>query len=188
MRDVKIEKIDENKIKVVLNYDDILNLNLDITEISPESVEAEKLFSDMLNLASKECGFKIDDSKFMIEAIPSYKEGFVMFVTKLQKEREKLKLKEKLEIYSFLNLEILKFAFNTIRTRFKGDFAVYRLDGLCYLTLLCEAGIDFELIKVILLDFGKQIKSPELFKGILDEYGEKIPNAQTACLLRGSAQ
>ena len=172
LRDVKIEKIDDNKIKVVLSYDDILLMNLDIMEINPGSKDAEKLFSDILNMASSEIGFNLSDSKVMIEAIPSYKEGYVMFVTKLSKRKKQSELYK--IIYSFSCMEILKCAYQIIKEKYDGEFKIYLLDGLFYLVLFGIQGGDIEYIKVILVDYGKRIKMPEIFMGVLEEYGEKL--------------
>ena len=165
-KNVKIEKIDENKIKVVLSYDDILELNLDITQISPESEETEKLFSDVFNQASEKLGFVVDDSKFMIEAIPSYTEGFVMFVTKLTESQKKAKLTEHYEIYAFSNLEILQFAVTMVKEKSDCYVKIYKLDGLFYLVLPESSCDEHKNIKIILLDFGKLINPPEIFEGI----------------------
>ena len=176
---MKIEKIDDNKIKVVLSYDDILLLNLDFFEITPDSEDAEKLFSDILNKASDEIGFKISDSRFMIEAIPSYKEGYVMFVTKLSEQKKLCKLCK--AIYSFSNMEILKTAFEIIKNKYEGDFKIYLLDGVYYLVLYGKKGGDFDYIRVLLVDFGKYIKTPEIFIGVLEEYGEKLSVPVSLC-------
>ena len=176
---MKIEKIDENKIKVVLSYDDILLLNLDITEVTPDSENAEKLFSDILNKASSEIGFSVSDSRFMIEAIPSYKEGYVMFVTKLEKQRKTAELCK--AIYSFSSMEILKAAYEIIKDKFEGKFKIYSLDRAYYLVLYSVQGGDFDYIRVLLVDFGKYIKTPEIFIGVLEEYGEKLPGPLSLC-------
>ena len=176
---MKIEKIDDNKIKVVLSYDDILSLNLDITEIRPDSKDAERLFSDILNKASEETGFSISNSKFMIEAIPSYKDGYVMFVTKLSKGKTISELY--MTIYAFSGIEILKSAYEIIKGKFEGDFEIYSLDGVFYLILFGKQGGDFEYIKVILVDYGKCIKTPEIFIGVLEEYGEKLSVPLSLC-------
>ena len=179
LRDVKIEKIDDNKIKVVLSFDDILLLNLDITEITPDSKDAEKLFSDVLNKAYEEIGFYDAGARFMIEAIPSYKEGYVMFVTKLSENKKRSELCG--VIYSFSSIEILKSAYGMIKEKFEGDFKIYSLDGAFYLILFGKQGGDFEYIKVILVDYGKCIKTPEIFIGVLEEYGEKLSIPLSLC-------
>ena len=176
---MKIEKIDDNKIKVVLSFDDILLMDLDITEIAPDSKDAEKLFSDILNKAYEEIGFKVSDSRFMIEAIPSYKEGYVMFVTKLSKGKKNSELYT--VIYSFSCIDILKSVFGMIMEKFEGKYKIYSLDGAFYLVLSGKQGGDFEYIKIILVDYGKCIKTPEIFIGVLEEYGEKLSLPLSLC-------
>ena len=181
---MKIEKIDENKLKVVLSFEDILKLNLDITEISPESEVCGKIFNDMLTLASQEYGFAVDNSRLMIEAMPSYKEGFVMFVSKVEKVEkveEKAEIcavetKEKLlvEIFKFGSLGILNYAIGILDRKTVVKFRAFLLDGLFYMILYKNCHKKTELTMTLISDFGLKISMPEIFEGVLNEYGREI--------------
>jgi negative regulator of genetic competence, sporulation and motility len=186
VRDVKIEKIDENKLKVVLSFKDILELNLDITEISPESEICEKIFNDMLTLASQEYGFTVENSKLMIEAMPSYKEGFVMFVSKVEKVEEKVEVCKNeinevvlMEIYKFGTLDTLKYAFNIVNDSNVLKSKVFTLDGLFYLLFYRRYYSKIDIAMTLISDFGLKINTPQVFEGVLNEYGKEISIKET---------
>ena len=58
---MRIEKITENKIRIILN--------IDLHSFMSNSIESQDLFYDMLDKAEKEIGFKTKDYKLMIEAL-----------------------------------------------------------------------------------------------------------------------
>ena len=66
---LRIEKITENKIRIILNLQDLQEKNIDLHTFMSNSIESQDLFYDMLDEAEKEIGFKTKDYKLMIEAI-----------------------------------------------------------------------------------------------------------------------
>ena len=72
---MQIEKITENKIRIVLNIRDLKEKNIDLHTFMSSSIESQSLFYDMLDIAEKEIGFVTKDCKLMIEtiAIPNRK-------------------------------------------------------------------------------------------------------------------
>lgn len=66
---MKIEKLNENKIRITLNIDDLSERNIDFHSFMSNSIESQDIFIDMLDKADKEVGFKTDDCRIMIEAL-----------------------------------------------------------------------------------------------------------------------
>ncbi len=66
---MRIEKITENKIRIILNIQDLQENNIDLHSFKSNSIESQDLFYDMLDRAEKEIGFKTKDYKLMIEAL-----------------------------------------------------------------------------------------------------------------------
>lgn len=66
---MRIEKITENKIRIILNIQDLQENNIDLHSFMSNSIETQDLFYDMLEKAEKEIGFKTKDYKLMIEAL-----------------------------------------------------------------------------------------------------------------------
>ena len=116
---MKIEKITENKIRIIINFDDLKAKNIDVHSIMSNSLESQSLFQDLLKEAEKTVGFFARDSKLLIEALASSDGHFIFTITKVVPEQEKdykkrnLKVKRKSAkvnvkkaIYCFDNFEI----------------------------------------------------------------------------------
>ena len=66
---MQIEKLNENKIRITLNLDDLKENNIDLHSFMANSIETQDLFYSMLDRAEKEVGFKTQNYKLMIEAL-----------------------------------------------------------------------------------------------------------------------
>lgn len=66
---LQIEKITDNKIRIILNIQDLKEKNIDLHTFMSNSIESQDLFYDMLDKAEKEVGFETKDYKLMIEAL-----------------------------------------------------------------------------------------------------------------------
>lgn len=66
---MQIEKLNENKIRITLNLDDLKENNIDLHSFMASSIETQDLFYNMLDKAEKEVGFETKNYKLMIEAL-----------------------------------------------------------------------------------------------------------------------
>ena len=79
---MKIEKLTENKIRVILNLEDIKSKNLDLHSFMSNSVQSQDFFRDMLNKAEEEVGFTTSNCRLLIEALASIEGDFIFTITK----------------------------------------------------------------------------------------------------------
>ena len=79
---MKIEKLTENKIRVIVNSEDLKKNNLDYQTIMEKPIESQKLFLEMLLKAEKEVGFYTEGYKLLVEAFSSSDGIFVFTITK----------------------------------------------------------------------------------------------------------
>lgn len=86
IKNMKIEKLNENKIRVTLNLDDLIERNIDYHSFMSNSIESQSIFLDMLNRAEKEVGFNTDDCRIMIEAIALKDGRFIFTITKYSRD------------------------------------------------------------------------------------------------------
>lgn len=92
---MKIEKVNEDKIRITLNVEDLKEKDIDFHAFMSNSAESQELFLDMLEEAEKEVGFVTDDYRVMIEALAMSDGNFVLTVTRLSPDKEKGFLKKK---------------------------------------------------------------------------------------------
>lgn len=116
---MKIEKLTENKIRIILNIEDLEKNNVDFKSILSNSTESQTLLLTMLNKAEKEVGFYTKDCKILIEAFGSSSGQLIFTITKFSPEipqtlspKKRLSVKRKLvgldskvSIYCFKNFD-----------------------------------------------------------------------------------
>lgn len=80
---VKIEKINDSQIKIILNQADLKHRDIKISELAYGSKKAQELFRDMMETAFEEYGFNTDNVPLMIEAVPLSVDSIMIIVTKV---------------------------------------------------------------------------------------------------------
>ena len=83
---MKIEKLNENKIRITFNHSDLEENNVDVHSFMSNSIESQSLFLNLLDEAEREIGFITDNYKLSIEAIALSNGTFVLTVTRIEKE------------------------------------------------------------------------------------------------------
>lgn len=92
---MKIEKLTENKIRVIINSEDLKQNNVDYKSIMEKPIESQKLFLEMLIRAEKEVGFNTDGCKLLVEAFSSSDGSFVFTITKYVEKKSNTTHKQK---------------------------------------------------------------------------------------------
>ena len=80
---MKIEKLNENKIKFTITIDDLTARNIDLYSFVYNSPESQDLFWDMMNEAEREYGFNVDDSMIYVETATAGSESFTLTVMRI---------------------------------------------------------------------------------------------------------
>ena len=122
---MKFEKLTENKIRIILKKGDFKDKTLNITELSLNSPESQKLFLEILNKAEKEINFDTTGHKLLIEVATEAEDTFIFTITKYlekniteeSKHKKILKIKKSTSIF---NSSTLIYQFNTFE-----DFCVF---------------------------------------------------------------
>ena len=196
---MQIEKLNEDKIRITLNLEDLKENNIDLHSFMANSIESQDLFYTMLDKAEKEVGFETKDYKLMIEALAIPNGNFVLTVTRLTPEKEHIKkpkikrnainLVNNIAIYEFDNfdnfIELCKNIHNTTYPKMKKT-SLYKLNSKYYLVLNIKGlNLDsFKFLHCYIIEFGKFITHSDLFERKLLEYGAIIfkTNAIEKCV------
>ena len=117
---MKIEKLTENKIRIILKKEDFKDKEININQVLLEEPESQKLFLEILTRAEKEVDFDTTGYKLLIEADIQNSDTFIFTITKyLEKEstntqvhKKVLTIRKKSQlfntstlIYNFANFE-----------------------------------------------------------------------------------
>ena len=204
---MKIEKLNDNKIKITLNLTDLEENHIDFHTFMSNSIETQDLFLDMLDKAEREVGFVTDDYRVMIEALAMSDGNFVLTVTRFEAEKSnitykkrKVNIKRKVNeidnkkaIYcfntfdeycsfcNFLNNNILKYM-----NDFADSMSLFEYNSKYYL-VISNIHINTNLLKTFcssITEFARFIEDANLFENKLLEYGNLImkDNAINTCI------
>lgn len=206
---MKFEKLNNDKIRIILNLQDLEDNNIDYQSFMSNSSDSQKLFLEMLDEAEEQIGFTTKDYKLMIEALATLNGDFIITVTRFLPDldisptynKKTVKVKRKTNtlindsiIYEFNNYDdILDFILLLKNSNIKGftsftkDFSLYSYKNNYYL-VMDNINKNFSGIKTFLCaltEFGKSINNSNLFKSRLNEYGTLIvKNNFYKCLVK----
>ncbi len=194
---MKIEKLTENKIRVIVNSEDLKNNNLDYQTIMEKPIESQKLFLEMLLKAEKEVGFYTEGCKLLVEAFSSSDGLFVFTITKYVEKattppsKPKVKPKKKVKqvnpksttsIYQFSSFEeFCEFCtaiHNTVcqSKQLAKSITLYLFNNTYYL-ILSNINTDYAYIHSFystISEFASLASHSETFKMKLLEHGKAI--------------
>ena len=164
---MKIEKLTENKIRIIMNIQDIEKNTNDIHTFFDNIMNSQNLFLDILQKAEKEVDFHTEGCKLLIEAFSTFEDVIVFTITKYSSiennpinidthlnndSKRKLIVKRKTNVPSFEN-------------------AIYEFDNFDYFCDFCNSiskianlNIDKLAKKIVLYDY--QNKFFLIFKDI----------------------
>ena len=79
---MKIEKLTDNKIRIIMNIEDIEKNTNDIHTFFDNIMNSQNLFLDILQKAEKEVDFHTEGCKLLIEAFSTFEDVIVFTITK----------------------------------------------------------------------------------------------------------
>ena len=198
---MKIEKLTENKIRVIINSNDLTENNIDFNSLINRSSETQTLFLKILEKAEKEVDFNTDGYKLLIEVFSSIDEPLVFTITKYECKnfeyncfdtRKKRKVFAKKKTINFSNKQIV-YSFNSFdefcdfcncintienfKTKeFSKDISLFLYNDTYYL-IAKNVNINYKFINLfysIASEFGKLLSQSKNFENKLYEHGELI--------------
>jgi len=205
---MKIEKINDNEIKVTISLYDLEQRNIDLNCISYDSPAIQELIWDMIDQAEQEFGFNAYDSELIVEPSPDFSDGFIAFISKVDSDdnfesiqkyiknkltNKDIKPKKRTKkvyatqaAYVFDSLEDIFCMSRRLSGKFSGDNSLYKLQDKFYLimTFSSTANTNIKFFETVLSEYGTKVGSICFIEGYLNEYGEKMieGNAiQTLC-------
>lgn len=195
---MKIEKINDNKIKVTFSVSDLEERNIDLNTLNYNSPATQELFWDMMEQAEAEFGFDTSASQLCIEAYPDIDDGFTITITKLDEDgdfesihkyikskysKKDLRSKKKskkvcssLLMYSFSNFEDLCMLCKKIYPYYTGDSSLYKYQSTYYI-VLAKNNLNvsnFKVLESFIMEYASKISNIAFYEGYLNEYGQKI--------------
>lgn len=134
---MKVEKINENKIRITLTLEELSKRKISIKDIEKNSVLARELFVNLIEEYNLEEDFPLDGSQFFIEARSDSSNLFIVTITKIENmpevETYDLPQKTKIKKKNKKDLNNLKQPLN-----YTIDSFVYMFDSLETILEMCD--------------------------------------------------
>lgn len=162
---MQIEKINENKLEVIINMEDLNKKNISLQAFMSNSAKNNDLLFEILNLAKDKVGFNLKNCEIIVESfsIPS-KSSFILLVTRIPKENELIKLAPIATPYksltlatsvlcSFNNFEDFCMFCKSINKKITIQSSLFLLDNTYYLYIKFKRIKDIKPVISSLLEF-----------------------------------
>ena len=192
---MKIEKLTENKIRIILDIDDLAKKNIDIHSLIKNNDGTQKFFKKILKEAQKEVSFDVNDSKLLIEAFISTDGFFVLTFTKIANEYKRKKVvtpqvKRKSDNYTSNSATYMFDTFDEFCSfctylnnsnlgnlkKFAKKICLYEYNSK-YFLIFSEIDSEFKdtsLVYIAICEFAKLVSNSPCFPSKLVEYGKPI--------------
>ena len=125
---MKFQKLSENKLKIILSYDELPN-SQNFDDFVSDSSDARHTFLEILEKAYDEVGFNTRDYKIKIDALALKNGKFVFTVTKLVKMKKNIKSAKPKKIVR----------------EFNSNYAIYKFEDFEDFCNFCEFAKKIEL-------------------------------------------
>ena len=195
---MKFEKLSNDKIRIILDIQDLEDNHIDYQSFMSNSSDSQKLFMEILDEAEEQIGFITKDYKLMIEAMATIDGDFIITITRslpdldfspsykkrnIRVKRKSQKLSSNSIIYEFNSFDdicdfvlLLKNLNLVGLNNFTKDFSLYTYKENYYL-VMDNINKDFYGIKAFLCtltEFAKSVNNCNIFKNKLSEYGKLL--------------
>lgn len=189
---MRIERVNENKIKIEIDAGDIRAWNVDIKNFTDNTPEAQDMFWYALKQAERDVDFRVGKSQLMVETVPSADNGFTMLVSKIKDESEiaealiksgkrikqtefKIQRRRKntslLRIFRFDDFESLCDGVHEIYELYIGESRLTKYQGSFYLELKPRDPFGLFELENQLSEFSEKMQTPLVLQGVLNEHG-----------------
>lgn len=192
---MRFEKINEDKIRITLNNDDLIKKHIDFHSFMSNSIESQDLFYDMLEEAEREIGFITKDYLIRIEALAMASGNFVLTITRSLPEKINNNVRKKVHIKR-KNIKMdsshFIYCFNTFddyccfvdffnkngfkHTNLAGNISLYEYKNLFYLSI-SNINLNYPNLKNLfscITEFACFVNHSEIFERKLSESGKII--------------
>lgn len=184
---MKIEKINENKIRITFNNSYLQEKNIDIHSFMANSIESQSLFLNLLDEAEREIGFITDNYKLSIEALALINGNFIITVTRIEKEnlkstrvqvRRKSVQNTKKLIYKFSNFDdfcnfqnFLSISMPNVLDELSTAGTLYKYDDYFFFVLQNLDAKRSLSISSAISEFATAVSNSDLILNKIREYG-----------------
>lgn len=175
---MKIEKLTNEKIKIILSKDDINKVDISINDFLDDKDVSQNILNYILEKAEKEINFNTENSDILVEIITKFEGGFIFTITKFDSDSNSNVSNLIFKFNSFENfLEFCRYIKNLSPIN-EQDFSLILYKNEYYLSVFNLLTFKIDLYS-ILCEFAEPIELTSGLVGTLNEYGKTIFERKT---------
>ena len=163
--------LSENKVKLMLEAEDLSYYGLTFEEIDYERPATQRAFRDMMSRVRRDVGFSSEGCRLLVEARPAEGGGCILVVPKQPLQREGRssvrKAGEGKSVFRFELVDDLLDALNGLKRVREEETRLYRMEG-CYYAMVKNDGSAARLLR----EFAREC--PSRTEGLLEQKGAPI--------------
>lgn len=187
---MKIEKINEDKLKITLDVNDLKSRNIDVKSFINNSPESQDLFWDVMQEAEREYGFNVEQASVYVEAHINSAGNFTLLITKsaissqkqtssskTQSPNYKLKRKNYSDslddsLFEFANIENLRDFLKIAKNEDYNNVQLYKYENKLYLYINTCFSKD-------ILEYSNRIYNKDYLLARIVEYGSPLYRSES---------
>lgn len=185
---MKVEKIDNNKVKITISFEELENRNITLHDIEINNTAAKEFFNNLIEESNVDDCFEFEDSQLFIEASADTNNTFILTVTKIEdipdlnnytkKSAPTLCTKLDSQLFEFSSIDkILDFCYTTKdESLYFGTNTLYKYDDR-YFILFSDTSIKnkkFTKTYAMLSEYSSRYFSYDLFYTAIIEKSDAI--------------
>ncbi len=167
---MKIVKLEQGRIKVVLYENDLKNMKIDLSSLSPGSPELGRFLCEVMDAVKVQTGFSAEDGQMLVEAT-QVDGGIVLMLSRSNAEKSRIipSLKKgDTVVFEFLSFDNLLGMLKNVSPLYLLNMKLYTYHSKFYLA------VPRRRIPILIYEYSFKNRKSPIAESILAEYGNLL--------------
>lgn len=179
---MKIVKLEQDRIKVILSERELIDMNIDIENLSPNSPELGGFLRTVMEAVRRETGFSLENGQVMVEA-STYKDGIILMLYKTRGRDKgrikgvKVSGKRDSAVFEFHSFDDLGTMLLNTEKRYILSMRLYRHKNRLYIAIPKNS------IPFLMYEFSLKSRKSAVCESFLSEYGHFVADGNKLLLM-----
>lgn len=178
---MKIIRIEQDRIKVILSKDDLTDMNIDIASLTPDSPELSLFLCEIMDAVKAETGFSVESGQVIVEAAASG-DGIILLLSRTGQRPDRARIrgvravrKNETVIFEFSDFDDIAGLLANIDGVYVSKMRLYICFSRFYLAVPRNS------IPVLIYEYSMHNRRTSVAESILREHGQFIAEGTKLC-------
>lgn len=167
---MKIVRLEQDRIKVVLSDIDLKNMNISLGSLSPDSPELNLFLYEVMDAVKAETGFSAEQGQVLVEATQEA-DGIVLMLSRSSKAKSRgagIIRKNEYAVFEFLSFENLSGMLQNVSPAYLLNMRLYSYNDKFYLA------VPRRRIPILIYEYSFKNRKSSVVESVLSEYGSLL--------------